>query len=86
MLSFLLHRKTNAFTFNHNLNRRPKYLLMLLLPFFAILAQAPFVAVKGQVTLTRAECQIQYVLVPMRHPEVYCLPPSVLLGMSLLLN
>ena len=50
MLSFLHHPKTNAAnaSFNLTLNRRPKHILILLLPFFAILAQAPFVAVRGQ--------------------------------------
>ncbi len=48
MLSFLHHPKTNAASFNPNANRRLKYVLILLLPFFVILAQAPFVAVQGQ--------------------------------------
>ena len=48
MLSFLHHPKTNAASFNPKSNRRLKYVLILLLPFFVILAQAPFVAVQGQ--------------------------------------
>ncbi len=52
MLSSLPYLRPNAAhvvtSFNSNAKRRPKYVLMLLLPFFAILAQAPFVAVRGQ--------------------------------------
>ena len=52
MPSSLHQSKTNAAhavtSFNSNANKRPKYFLLLLLPFFAILAQAPFVAVGGK--------------------------------------
>ena len=55
MPSSLHQSKTNAAhavtSFNSNANKRPKYFLLLLLPFFAILAQAPFVAVRGQTIL-----------------------------------
>ncbi len=54
MQSFLHHSKINAAdidsSFDLNSNRRPNYVLLLLLPFFAILVQAPFVAVRGQKT------------------------------------
>jgi hypothetical protein len=53
MLSSLHSLRSNAAhvvtSFNSNAKRRPKYVLMLLLPFFAILAQAPFVALRAQV-------------------------------------
>src|SRR5436853_2415031 len=57
MQPFLHYSKTNA-GYNHSSFysksvRRHKYFLMLLLPFFAILAQAPFIAVEGQtITIT----------------------------------
>ncbi len=79
MLPFLLHRKTNAAN-NSKLksNKRPKYLLMLLLPFFAVLAQAPFVAVRAQIP-------ISIVAVTGVNPGFVCTSPNpTIVGIHLL--